>query len=790
MHARHRNPGNGYRSSSMGMGGGVSAASRISPESSIRGHGMYNSEYRNYNRGFGRGQPKPYQARQPPPPRRADIFTEAGRLATEYLVSKGLLPPNVLSGKWQNGSLKNQIGDFQGFRQQEAEDGLQLPLEGRTSALARLGNVSDAVPSRRRFNDECNPTGSRSFTRGRRSMGSFKNYGSDWGRETGKSGSWSDKARAYPNMEGEDDSLSGSQDEQQVGNGGQKSHMSELAPKSDGAGDLDYAVEKFELQDDMRTKASSFIGKDLSPETDVELTKRSDDMKLLNEENVEMKDATRNDQVVKQSAMEDVPIQHCVAEGDSMSRNVGDLLSFSRFVKVPTKTRSSLTMRGSKIDPVPVTDEENNCNMGQEGNNYDMGPSMGSEVPVEDVSVDDRSVDAPSNSIQPSKCLDSDVVNEPPPMGSEVPIEEDVSVDDSSVNVPSNPIQISKCLDSDIVNEPPFISAENDGELGPMYVDQGKCTRSQSFPDRSFMNEQDSSEVLPGIGRCSSMIMERGEKRAIQHIDIRDREGIKKPREWVPVLVTQTDENLHLSKLNGKQLTLQEGRSSTGKEVILSTEQERSVDISLYQRGGVGQCVEYAEEKQLFPGSFKICDLNLMEASEVNENIDRVRDPILFFPSIPESKKEATPVDVDLSISNNGNISGKYGNRCADGKEVEVIDLESDSLQEDMAFNNSDRKAEAVFTGLESFPNHAQNTNVMSDVQDGYGLMISELIGTEISNCSSVPADISSLHNEMTLNNGEGILGDDESIYMSLGEIPISFVHVWDQTTQEYEKPF
>ncbi|KAI8002733.1 hypothetical protein LOK49_LG08G02279 [Camellia lanceoleosa] len=45
-----------------------------------------------------------------------------------------------------------------------------------------------------------------------------------------------------------------------------------------------------------------------------------------------------------------------------------------------------------------------------------------------------------------------------------------------------------------------------------------------------------------------------------------------------------------------------------------------------------------------------------MEDSEVNENVDCVRDLILFFPSIPESKKEATPVDVDLSIRNNGNI--------------------------------------------------------------------------------------------------------------------------------------
>ncbi|THG00095.1 hypothetical protein TEA_012391 [Camellia sinensis var. sinensis] len=193
-------------------------------------------------------------------------------------------------------------------------------------------------------------------------------------------------------------------------------------------------------------------------------------------------------------------------------------------------------------------------------------------------------------------------------------------------------------------------------------------------------------------------------------------------------------------------------------ECIEKLKSVQSVQVPIYDFKTITgvQTISSSEEKQLFPGSFKICDLNLMEDSEVNENVDCVRDPILFFPSIPESKKKATPADVDLSISNNGNIYLVNMDHSADGKEVEVIDLESDSLQADLAFNNSDRKIP-----------------MSCDVQDGYGLMISALIGTEISNCSSVPADISSLHNEMTLNNGEEILGNDESIYMSLGEISI-----------------
>ena len=74
----------------------------------------------------------------------------------------------------------------------------------------------------------------------------------------------------------------------------------------------------------------------------------------------------------------------------------------------------------------------------------------------------------------------------------------------------------------------------------------------------------------------------------------------------------------------------------------------------------------------------------------MNENHDT--DPILLFPSILETKKEAAPVDIDLSISNCCNLSDECGGRPADGKEVEVIDLENDSGPEDNALPNSERK--------------------------------------------------------------------------------------------------
>ena len=59
-----------------------------------------------------------------------------------------------------------------------------------------------------------------------------------------------------------------------------------------------------------------------------------------------------------------------------------------------------------------------------------------------------------------------------------------------------------------------------------------------------------------------------------------------------------------------------------------------------------------------------------------------------------------------------------------------------------------------MFPGLEGFPNHPHNAADIHDVQDGYGLMISESLGSDFPNCSSVPGDMNSVHNEMGLHNG------------------------------------
>ncbi|KAK9151736.1 hypothetical protein Syun_010045 [Stephania yunnanensis] len=110
------------------------------------------------------------------------------------------------------------------------------------------------------------------------------------------------------------------------------------------------------------------------------------------------------------------------------------------------------------------------------------------------------------------------------------------------------------------------------------------------------------------------------------------------------------------------------------------------------------------------------------------------------------------------------------------GEDGEVVDVFSvEDVERIRGFSKLGLPStEAVHSTMEGFPSHMTGTSDLPDAQDGYGLMISELLGTYISNCSTVPAEIVGLHTDISLHNKTGILGDDDPIYLSLGEISIT----------------
>ncbi|PIA26408.1 hypothetical protein AQUCO_09300007v1 [Aquilegia coerulea] len=707
MHSRHRNTGGagGFRSNTLGMGG--LAASRISPDTSLP-RNFSAAAAAGYNRSFsGRMLPnnnnsnnnKPYVSTHPLPPRRADILMEAGRLATEYLVSQGVLPPIVLSDKWS----KNAIMEF------------QLATDSKTSALARLGN---GVPE---------PSGLRNQIRARRRMGS------DWGRDNKKNGFFPDKApntSADISLETDQPLVSGqwNHDERRPAPFINDAIANNLPSKTEIlVGDSESEIRNFEeYPDDSSLKAiTSTTGGELPSETDPKPSNASDEVnisnmetdetKISNIETGEMNNSTSIDVLENQSDLDDPSMLHQPMETDVITKNGSDLLRHCSFAKVPTKTRSSLTIKGSKVETVLMT--------GELGNTCDI----------------------------------------PSPEGPKISGEEDPSVSLSNFML-VNPNQYSKCSDSDAFRAPSIQAVEDAGVLGSaLALEKGECATSLSLLDRPAVYEQAPGQGLSELPRCNSVVKDRGDKRALEADDVT--EGSKKLREWP----SSTDEFFHLHTFTTPSHSHM--RTAPDVEVIEVDDQDRLFDVSFLPRGGSESGIESKEEKQLFPSSFKICDLNLMESSDMTETRDSAA--VYGLPSTMEAK-EGVQVDVGLSISNSCSRSDDYNRSTVDAKEVEIVEVEDDATKEGEDFDTSERKTEIQHSSLENFPNHMDTGGDLPDTQEGYGLMISELLGNDISNCSSVPGDISSLHTEMGLHNGAEILDDDDPIYLSLGEIPIS----------------
>ncbi|CAN4097113.1 unnamed protein product [Withania somnifera] len=710
MHARHRSPVGGYKSSSMGMGG-VATASRVSPDGSVRGRGLHNSEYKNYNRGgFGRGQPKKFGFQQPS--HGNDIFMEAGRLAAEYLVSKGLLPPNALSGKLPNGSLKSLVGNFQGFKRQDID-------EGRTSTLSRL--ESDLGPGRSRFPDEYDSVGSRNYMGGRRRNESFN-------PELQRTRS-SERANAYPDVNGQDDGLARDRDEQQVTKDSNGMLLSSLPgkqnPDIESVGESMGSDPKSSLGGSGKETGPINTGNTHPSDGEPE-PKKSEDI-VMSEKEADPVNLAESDGLEKTTGNEDIKVKLISEEHNQTSMTGNDLLSLCRFGNVPTRTRSSLANRGSKI-----------CHDSEDEDAHEGGLPKETEV---------HSQDIPLN------------------------VSTGVIISDQSHD--------EKILDSDKLK---LLPTEEESRL-TYTIKQLNQASSSSFPV-STLREEEKIEGLTEIEGCSSIAMGRGEKRELDDDDFKG--GTKKPRELASLTSTFSDVFLYHSNPMEKQQNSHEPRRSHSEPLIFPSEENRLVDISMIPEGDVRLGSDFTE-KQLLPSSFKAFDLNLMETSDVNENHDA--DPVHIFPVITEGVKQETPVDIHLSMSSNSDMTSSYAKSSFDGRDVEVIDLENDSEQEEKAFDNPESRSEVVFTGTDGFSNNAHSTNNLPHTQDGYGLMISELLGNDIANCSPLPADMNSLHNDMGLHNGEGMLGDDDSIYMSLGEIPISFLP-WEQPTQEFGKPF
>ncbi|CAA7397938.1 unnamed protein product [Spirodela intermedia] len=765
MQGKHRNPGDR-------LGPGGVGASQAGYRSFGRGGGYRRS---------GRGKASLYAVRPPPPlpQRRIDVMLEAGRLAAEYLVAKGLLPASSLPlqtasvRSWPNG------------------EGGEI---GRTSALARLG--------RRRFDEEDVGFEPRNHKgrggRRRHGNGSYSRQGSDWGRENGRSGGWADSwperdqgysdavygddfdrgARwpernrgFYEAVEGDDSDRRPVFEDSGRGGGEAARAMAtdelSLVSKSESTDESESEPESRKLADDsgLRATADSEAKADQAIEAEESLKRMPDDAGVSDLEIAEAEkvkdsvDVSACGETDKKNGLqveaEDAAAPPCPATEDKQADNCGEaginLLSLCGFAKVPTKPRSLVPNRNLKLDKALSTDEVEKID-GEASGEGELGAKP-ERIP----------------GLSPQ----NDAVTEQSPCSGELASEvsESTTLNDSTCELSrSSNVQvreISRSLSARLV----------DNSLGHdlMSSMEGRCTRSVSLPKMSyFAHQQQERSQSQNSFQLSTKLFDTGIDGLPEHLK---REGLKRPREC-----SQADKSLHSP--TAKRLELLPDHEMGG---ALEEEQLNNGD-SLPT--AVADSVNKLEnEGQLESSSFKICDLNLVGAPDANNIPD---DPVpdhIASTSAPPLSENDLPMDFGLLIGKRCSDTDGYTHHSSvEDKDITVIDLEDSPLQIIACDTSKTEIDDPEYRNLENLLNHAVHNVDLPEIPDGYDLTISEFLGNDMAGCSSVQGDISNLQAGIPFHGAEGIPGVEDSLYVTYGEI--SFMEVWDQPPPEYGKFF
>ncbi|MQL95656.1 hypothetical protein Taro_028306 [Colocasia esculenta] len=775
MHGRHRSPGD--RSAPAGAGAAHSGYRGFG-----RGGGGYRRSGQQKPSSYRTSPPQPLPPPPPPPRRPADVLLEAGRLAAEYLVAKGLLPASSLP----------PITAARAWLPEDSVGG----EGGRASALSRL--------SRRRLDDEDAEFEARNQKgrggRRRQRNGSYNRHGSEWGRENGRGGpwpdaTWADRTRGYSDAMDRDDldrplrwsgrgrgffdgeyldrrggfeedtrqgggsinggegSIASTTDEPSMSSRYEVAGQSESEPESDGFAEVNgyksmnnSAVKGnrvLDAADNLNRKSYDVRASDLEM---VEAGELRDDVESSASGEAQMKKGLQED-------VGDLAAQRCPVTEDKQPTNEGvSLLSFCGFAKVPTKPRSMATNRSPKGDQARNAEvgKDTNCDASVEG-------VLGTKM--EKVSEDKPSIETLAAQPKGSRGFASEIYTQ-------------TTSGDPLRGQP----QSSRGLVPKVSLSPSAPLGKESMEHDLMSSIESRCATSSSFPDSTaFVHEQQETSRGPPGFEFSEKAIDARVDGLVEHAK---REGMKQMREWSPSFQSQTDLCFHDLRSKPSDLPAEK---LPDHEMVDAVEDEQLRDADAFPKLVVDSNNKLEKERQLASSSFKICDLNLMEAPEVAEIPN---DPPLAPAPLVSSNNPS--MDFGLSIGQQCNDPDGYGHCSSDDKIVPVIDVEDDSPLQVMTCDASKTGTEPEYPNLENFLNHPENPVDMPDIQDGYSLAISEFLGNDMAGCTAVQGDISNLQAGMPFHGAEGITGVDDPLYVALAELPIGFMDVWDQTPPEY----
>uniref|UniRef100_A0A0E0CLS7 Uncharacterized protein n=1 Tax=Oryza meridionalis TaxID=40149 RepID=A0A0E0CLS7_9ORYZ len=781
--------------------------------------------------GGGAGYPRGHkQLYAPPPPtqhqRRYEVLMEAGRLAAEYLVAKGVLPPSSLQrgggggvGAW--GAPSPPPAPAGAAPQQQRED---PAFYGRRRYDDEYSNNSSARPRRNSSNSSSSSSSRDDYSggsyngRGKRKYGDYRRGYSDWGRdrekERGRPGS---NGRRYEENDDEDGAPgfrrerrgSGGNDDarscaaevyrdstplmrKELGDLEMNGTESRAANPSGEVKEADAPQmvqseenEEGEMEEDGMVLNSEPEVVELRMDTNDDVNNASvgvdmdTELQRLPDGKVPGEKAEDDDKVLVDSALDSIALDDEVANTENnLHGDERNLLKYCEYAKAPTKRRSSRPQRNAasvQIEPA-VSETTDQVSIGEAS--QIVPDEVANEISVNNLKSENR-----EDQIYRENTDFSTSCN-----GTLEPI---LLEENNESAATGNTIEEKNDVQLHVVKEPK--EEVNVSAFAPSHKDSLMQETDLSPSTASHKDSLIEGNLSPLTDSHNSLIEETGPPLTHSHEDsmveetnlsslTTSHEGNLKQEIDLSQTISSHENNLKLQFKESCDIDM----LPQDVDLIELSGQRKSVGGELFSNVGAEAASKMEDENLEQPNPFKICDQNLIGGSEVSV--------IHNNPGLAQCSTEGYCTESQKNqhqdfVTTSGDIAGSTNNMCQlplDNKGVQVIDIEDDTPIEVGGFDSSKAKSDMICSSMDNMMGPVVHSGDLPGIQDGYNLAISDYLGGDIPCYPSMQSD---LHGGIGANDSEGITVMDDPIYGSLTDI--GFMDVWGQPTQDdYEKFF
>ncbi|KAL5207706.1 hypothetical protein ABZP36_032141 [Zizania latifolia] len=771
-----------------------------------------------FGRGGGVGYPRGHkQLYAPPPPslaapqRRHEVLMEAGRLAAEYLVAKGVLPPSSLQrgsgGAWAAPTLLPAAAPLppQHHREDPAFYGRKRYEDEYSNNPTRPRRNSSTSSGSSSSRDDYN-TGSYNG-RGKRKYGDYRRGNSDCGREKER-GRASSNGRRYEDNEDEDGAPGFWRERRGSGGNAEASRdamplmgmelgdleMKGTRPKavnsSDDVKDVDAPQvvhnenEEGEMEEDDMVLSSEREVVKLGMDTNGDVNNASVGVDMEAEVHHSPDDkvpdvkAEDDDKVLVESALDTIALDDEVTNlENNLHGDERNLLKYCDYAKAPTRPRSLRAHRNAT--------------------------SVQREQSVPGI-ADLVSSGEASNMVRGESANESSMTNLKSENGEDQIYQENPD-SSTSCNETSDPILLKEKKESAVTGN--MIEEKSDTELDVVKESKEEINVSLLMPSRqdNLMQEtdlapltashsdnliQDNLSPLTDLHK-RSLIEETEPPLTHSHEDslVEETNLSSLTVAHKDILVQETGLSQMISSHeNNLKLQFKEGCDidmlPEDVDLIELSDQRKTVGGELYSNVGA-EAATKMEENLDRSNPFEICNRNLIGGTKFSET----HNPGLVHYSTEGSSTEPQKRQQQDFVTTSCDNVGGTDAICQlplDYKAVQVIDIEDDTPMEVGGFDSSKAKSEIICSSMDNMVDPVVHSNDLPGIQDGYNLAISDFLSDDIPCYTSMQSD---LHAGIVANDSEGVPVMDDPIYGSLTDIGF-MDDVWGQPAQDYGKFF